>query len=396
MKRNLLTVGILLLVLVANFPKMDVSANEEQDEPPSKKVEKIEVTTPDTKLKTHNQIHKKGTPEQLANINERTMKFIKKIALAANESALENDLYASVTIAQAILESDSGDSGLSAYYNNLFGVKGSYKGSTVNLPTYEHKKNGERYKINAYFKVYPSWQASIEDHDYLLKHGLNGFYSGAWKSNTESYKDATQYLQGRYATDVNYASKLNRIIENYNLTRFDNPLTKRDKKWLESDSLDPWELPIVPPKMSKKKTWSSAYSHIPKEFEGLKVDFPKLEPHEEIPTDLLYVNTRTGISLDTETEDLRYKNNPKVGDVAVFLIKNSEGELVPRYGYIEEVREERALITEAVTVGNKITYVYRVVEEGNVRKLEFIDVKKTKKVQEERVEQMNRMLFINR
>ena len=47
------------------------------------------------------------------------------------------------------------------------------------------------------------------------------FYHGAWKTNTNSYRDATQWLQGRYATDTAYASKLNNLIETHNLTQYD-------------------------------------------------------------------------------------------------------------------------------------------------------------------------------
>lgn len=49
----------------------------------------------------------------------------------------------------------------------------------------------------------------------------NYYYSGAWKSNTKSYKDATAWLTGRYATAPNYGSTLNSIIQSYNLTQYD-------------------------------------------------------------------------------------------------------------------------------------------------------------------------------
>ncbi|HBA1104967.1 TPA: autolysin, partial [Enterococcus faecium] len=48
------------------------------------------------------------------------------------------------------------------------------------------------------------------------------YYSGAWKSNTRSYTEATAWLQGRYATDTSYASKLNNLIATYNLTQYDS------------------------------------------------------------------------------------------------------------------------------------------------------------------------------
>ena len=65
--------------------------------------------------------------------------FIEQIGWSAQDVAANNDLYASVMIAQAILESGCGSSTLSnAPYYNLFGVKGSYNGQSVYLPTDEY------------------------------------------------------------------------------------------------------------------------------------------------------------------------------------------------------------------------------------------------------------------
>lgn len=64
---------------------------------------------------------------------------------------------------------------------------------------------------------------------HYLRGGTTGnsqLYAGAWKSNTNSYKDATKFLTGRYATDTTYASKLNSMIEKYNLTQFDDASAK--------------------------------------------------------------------------------------------------------------------------------------------------------------------------
>lgn len=207
-----------------------------------------------------------GTEEQLSKVNSEVVKFIKEIALMANESGLKHDVYPSITIAQGILESGYGKSSLSATHNNLFGIKGSYKGNSVKVKTWEDDGSGQTYTTKANFRVYPSWAESIQDHDDLLKNGLDGFYSGAWVSQTESYKEAAQYLQGRYATDTNYAKKLIGLIEDYNLTRFDKVLTHADTVWLASDSLDPFEVPHVEVTETQELTWGSASVVRPKGF----------------------------------------------------------------------------------------------------------------------------------
>ncbi|WP_235396774.1 C40 family peptidase [Faecalicatena contorta] len=154
-----------------------------------------------------------------------TEKFIAQIGVMAQEIGQENDLYASVMIAQAILESSSGNSLLGrAPYNNLFGIKGSYCGESVNLPTYEDDGTGRLYQINDKFRKYDTLKDSLEDYAMLLTQDMGMYYSGAWKSNTQTYEDATAFLEGRYATDTFYSEKLNALIELYDLTRFDDPL----------------------------------------------------------------------------------------------------------------------------------------------------------------------------
>jgi len=141
--------------------------------------------------------------------------------------AQANDLYASVMIAQAILESGWGRSSLSKAPNyNLFGIKGSYNGQTVYMSTLEYLNN-QWLTMNEPFKRYPSYTQSFEDNARTLRStslqsGVS-YYSGAWKSNTTSYLDATAWLAGRYATAPNYASSLNAVIQQFGLTQYDTP-----------------------------------------------------------------------------------------------------------------------------------------------------------------------------
>ncbi|MFW7373628.1 LysM peptidoglycan-binding domain-containing protein [Vagococcus fluvialis] len=153
--------------------------------------------------------------------------FIENTAYHAQSVAGPNDLYASVMIAQAILESGYGSSSLSSPPNhNLFGIKGAYNGQSVTMQTWEHF-NGQDVIINAKFRKYPSYRESFEDNARVLKTTSfspgNYFYSGAWKSNTNTYQDATRWLTHRYATDPNYNVKLNNLIVTHNLTQYDTP-----------------------------------------------------------------------------------------------------------------------------------------------------------------------------
>lgn len=144
--------------------------------------------------------------------------FIEKIGLMAREDMLKTKILASLTIAQAILESNWGKSSLSVEpNNNLFGIKGEYKGNYVTLPTQEYE-NGRWITINAKFRKYPSWRESIADHSDLFNR-LDRYKN---LRGCTDYRLACRYVrEDGYATDPSYTNKLINLIETYNLNRFD-------------------------------------------------------------------------------------------------------------------------------------------------------------------------------
>ncbi|WP_367342679.1 glycoside hydrolase family 73 protein [Limosilactobacillus sp.] len=147
--------------------------------------------------------------------------FIKEIAPEAQAMQNRYHVLASITIAQAILESDWGSSKLAANYHNLFGIKGSGPNSQE-LSTKEYV-NGKWIVITDRFKVYPSWDASIRDHTQLMVNGTDSNannYSAV--TNATDYRTAARALQqAGYATDPDYASKLISVIQTYQLNKYD-------------------------------------------------------------------------------------------------------------------------------------------------------------------------------
>lgn len=143
-------------------------------------------------------------------------KFIDEIVLEAQALQQQTNLFASITIAQAILESDWGRSDLAVDSHNLFGIKGSFNDQSSTLPTDEFE-NGERITIEASFKKYDTIQESMVDHIDFLK---GGTYD-AIKTSTD-YKETAYALQnGGYATDPHYAEKLIELIEQFKLNKYD-------------------------------------------------------------------------------------------------------------------------------------------------------------------------------
>lgn len=151
--------------------------------------------------------------------------FLTSAIPQAQAAAYKYGVYPSVMLAQAIIESGWGQSALAQSPNNsLFGIKGSYNGQSVNMPTTEYNSQGQAYQTNAQFRKYPNYQASFEDNGALLRHGISGnpqYYINTWLENANSYQNATAGLQGRYATAPNYAASLNAVIAAYGLNKYD-------------------------------------------------------------------------------------------------------------------------------------------------------------------------------
>lgn len=152
--------------------------------------------------------------------------FLNKAIPAATTASSKYGTYTSVMLAQATVESAWGQSGLSQEpNNNLFGIKGSYNGQSVNMNTGEYG-NGGYYTTNAGFRKYPSYTESFEDNGALLRNQMGNYYSGTWVENSNNYAQATQNgLQGKYATDPNYAKTLNSVIATNGFDKYD-PVTQ--------------------------------------------------------------------------------------------------------------------------------------------------------------------------
>ena len=154
--------------------------------------------------------------------NNQGSDFIADIAPAAQQMQANYGVHASISIAQAILESDWGESELSAVYNNLYGMKGDNPENTVRLMTSEYY-NGEWVTIQANFRVYGSWAESVQDHALLFVNGTTwdpDQYAPVLQAAT--YQEAAQALQDcGYATDPDYAEKLIAVIEHHALYEYD-------------------------------------------------------------------------------------------------------------------------------------------------------------------------------
>ncbi|GLF89997.1 hypothetical protein Saga11_12560 [Bacillus safensis] len=199
--------------------------------------------------------------------------FIKKLAPGAQKVYKKYNVLASLVIAQGCLESGFGSSGLSQQANNLFGIKGTYNGKYVLMWTSEQDKKGNVTRIQAKFRKYPSYAESLAD--------LGSLYTrlSRYKDvvGEKDYKKATAAVsKAGYATDINYATKLNSIIFTYKLTQYDT---------FEDVPDEPSE-----PETPTKPTYPS------KEYQGKDVEL-----NDGLPSDIdfrqLHVSTKDGKEL---------------------------------------------------------------------------------------------------
>lgn len=145
--------------------------------------------------------------------------FIMRLTPSAVESQRKSGVPASITIAQAAVESGWGESGLARTGNNLFGIKADsrWRGETLTLNTREFIK-GQWLVVPALWRKYPSWQSSIDDHAAFLKQ--NPRYKACFLCTTAP-AFAQALAQAGYATDPDYANKLIALMNRHKLQSLD-------------------------------------------------------------------------------------------------------------------------------------------------------------------------------
>lgn len=147
----------------------------------------------------------------------KTDNFLKEIKQGALQLWDKFGILPSVAGGQSALESAWGTSGLATKYNNLFGIKGSYKGNSAMMNTWE-VYGGKRYDIKDNFRAYPSWSDSILDYGVFLT--VNPRYNKSI-GVSDYKKQIVEIHKAGYATDPKYADKVINIIETYGLEKWD-------------------------------------------------------------------------------------------------------------------------------------------------------------------------------
>lgn len=150
--------------------------------------------------------------------------FIAKIRPAATAAAAKWNVPASVTIAQAIIESGWGQSQLTIQANNFFGIKANsrFGDSYVQFRTKEFVDGQADYQI-ALFEKFSSPSAAFDIHGELI--ATSARYKACMLEKDDPIQFAVELQQCGYSTDPEYAKKLANIILTYSLKDFDEKAT---------------------------------------------------------------------------------------------------------------------------------------------------------------------------
>lgn len=150
-------------------------------------------------------------PDKLDKLSvEQYIKRYKKIAISEMK---RTRVPASITMAQAIIESASGNSRLARQINNHFGIKchsrNCKKGHCMNYSDDSHKD---------FFRKFKTPEESYIAHSAVV---LKERYTSLLKGRTDYKSWANALQKGGYATGKKYAAKLIRVIETYKLYELD-------------------------------------------------------------------------------------------------------------------------------------------------------------------------------
>ena len=270
-------------------------------------------------------------------------KYIKTYSDLAVQHQKKYKIPASITLAQGLLESGAGQSDLARRSNNHFGIKchSDWRGGRV---YHDDDLRGEC------FRKYKRVEDSYEDHSKFL---LRSRYERLFDLKITDYKGWARGLQKcGYATDRAYANKLIKVIEDYELYRYD-----------------------------------TGKGHKISQKEREKQKYPKLRYTIYRTFGLLYVYAkendsfdRIAQSLDFKVKDLkRFNEVPEdfplqKGDI-VYLEKKKKKADKPYYDHVVQIGESMHSISQKYGIQIKSLYKINkkdkdyIPEEGDVLKL---------------------------
>jgi LysM repeat protein/flagellum-specific peptidoglycan hydrolase FlgJ len=342
------------ILLVFVFVSACGSKKKTIQHPKTDKVEVVEKKEKDSTSKTEESNIKniEKNNDIIVRPNQTTKDYVIAYADIAMQKMREHNIPASITLAQGILESGSGNSILTKKSNNHFGIK-CHKEWTGEKVYHDDDAKGEC------FRVYEKAEGSFEDHSQFLL--TRGRYSSLFKLEPGDYVGWAYGLKAAgYATDPKYPQKLIAYIEKYELDKYDEQVLGQPAKLTIMDKKKEDELPISDLYVVKKgdglyaigkkfnvtvdelKSWNGLTSNDLIVGQKLKVK------HSENP------NVTLPIQIDVKETTNTEKN---ISIPEYHLVEKGEGlyGISKKYGIsIDEIKSFNQLESEDLSIGQKL------------------------------------------
>ncbi len=222
MDRKILILTVVLLLASCKGTKYTTAKKPVSTKPKTERTVTKKPTTPKSTTET---LEATSTTTVTSNTVTQYIDLYKETAKANMRT---HGIPASITLAQGILESGSGNGRLAREANNHFGIKchTGWTGDTI-----RHDDDAAQ----ECFRKYRHASESYRDHSLFLTSRAR--YANLFKLKKDDYKAWAKGLRkAGYATDPKYPDKLISLIERYQLYQYDDQVLGRTTSSLATDT----------------------------------------------------------------------------------------------------------------------------------------------------------------
>ena len=202
--------------------------------------------------------------------------YISKYSDIAQAESKRSGIPTSIILAQAILESEFGNSKLCERSNNHFGIKWKKASDGDFVYSLDDDYDGNGNRVASKFRKYNSAETSFKNHsDFLM---TRNHYKPLFKYSRTNYEDWAYGLREcGYSTEKTYGSKLIEIIHRFNLDKFDvkNYVETKSKSFVKKSKK------ATIKKMSDR-TFVGRFFYMTTQGEDLKVFLKSIDSDQEI------------------------------------------------------------------------------------------------------------------
>lgn len=341
MNKILIILSVLILFSCGSSKKVTQNKNTKALNVDTNK--EVKVVASKEALKEVEKVVEKTKKATKSHLNTTTLGYIEKFAPLAMEEMRKFKIPASITLAQGILESGSGKSGLSAKSNNHFGIK-CHKGWKGEKVYHDDDAKGEC------FRKYKYAATSYQDHSLFLTTRFR--YASLFGLDKDDYKGWAKGLKkAGYATDPKYPNKLISFIEKYELYKYDKIVLKGKKIEYVSISKEKEKIGVKKRETKYSKKINKKGIHIVKKEETL---YSVSKMYGVTIEDLKSLNHLTN-NIIHQGDELKLRKDAERSSYHIVKKKETLYSISKKYSLtLEELKEMNHLKNSDLSIGQEL------------------------------------------